>query len=47
MRLMAISDCVAVGALRDGADLKGIAFIPSQVALSEYHGVPNYTTLKK
>jgi hypothetical protein len=36
---MAISDCVALGALRDGADLKGIAFISSQVVHTGYHGV--------
>ena len=30
-RPMAISDCVALDALRDGADLKGIAFISSQI----------------
>jgi hypothetical protein len=33
-RLMAISDCVALDALRDGADQKGIAFISSQVAIT-------------
>jgi hypothetical protein len=32
-RLMAISDCVALDALRVGADLKGIAFISSQLLL--------------
>jgi hypothetical protein len=31
---MAISDCVTLRALRDGADLKGIAFISSQVVLT-------------
>jgi hypothetical protein len=37
-RLMAISDCVALDALRVGADLKGIAFISSQLLLlREYH----------
>jgi hypothetical protein len=30
---MAISDCVALDALRVGADLKGIAFISSQVVV--------------
>jgi hypothetical protein len=38
-RLMAISDCVALDDLRDGAGLKGIAFISSQVVPSEYQGV--------
>jgi hypothetical protein len=33
-RLMAISDCVALDALRVGADLKGIAFISSQVVVN-------------
>jgi hypothetical protein len=42
---MAISDCVALGALRDGADLKGIAFISSQVVLTCYHGAANYRRL--
>jgi hypothetical protein len=32
-RPMAISDCVALDALRVGADLKGIAFISSQLLL--------------
>jgi hypothetical protein len=30
---MAISDCVALDALREGAGLKGIAFISSQIVL--------------
>jgi hypothetical protein len=35
---MAISDCVALDALRVGAGLKGIAFISSQLLLlREYH----------
>jgi hypothetical protein len=33
-RLMAISDCVALDALRVGADLKGIAFISSQIVVT-------------
>jgi hypothetical protein len=33
-RLMAISDCVTLDALRVGADLKGIAFISSQVVVT-------------
>jgi hypothetical protein len=33
-RLIAISDCVALDALRVGADLKGIAFISSQVVVT-------------
>jgi hypothetical protein len=41
-RLMAISDCVALDALRVGADLKGIAFISSQLLLlTEYHRLTN------
>jgi hypothetical protein len=31
---MAISDCVALDALREGAGLKGIAFISSQIVLT-------------
>jgi hypothetical protein len=31
---MAISDCVALDALRAGADLKGIEFISSQVVIT-------------
>jgi hypothetical protein len=30
-----------------GADLKGIAFISSQVAHLPYHGMPNHTTFKQ
>jgi hypothetical protein len=33
-RLMAISDCVALDALRVGAGLKGIAFISSRVVVT-------------
>jgi hypothetical protein len=33
-RPMAISDCVALDALRVGADLKGIAFISTQVVVT-------------
>jgi hypothetical protein len=33
-RLMAISDCVALDALRVGADLKGIALISSRVVVN-------------
>jgi hypothetical protein len=44
---MAISDCVALGALRDGADLKGISFISSQVVLTGYQGMANYQRLRR
>ena len=43
---MAISDCVALRALRDGAGLKGIPFISSQIVLTDYHGSANYRRLR-
>jgi hypothetical protein len=38
---MAISDCVALDALRVGAGLKGIAFISSQVVLTFRVSLPD------
>src|SRR4029077_19355854 len=47
-RLMAISDCVALDALRVGADLKGIAFISSQVVVTCRVSAPDeLATIKK
>jgi hypothetical protein len=40
-RLMAISDCVALDALRVGAGLKGIALISSQVVVTHRVSSPD------
>jgi hypothetical protein len=41
---MAISDCVVLDALRDGAGLKGIGFISSQVVLTRRVSLPDELT---
>jgi hypothetical protein len=47
-RLMAISDCVTLDALRVGADLKGIALISSQVVVTCKVSAPDeLATIKK
>jgi hypothetical protein len=47
-RLMAISDCVTLDALRVGADRKGIAFISSQVVVDPRVSPPDeLSTIKR
>jgi hypothetical protein len=46
-RLMAISDCVALDALRVGAGLKGIAFISSQVVTHRVSSPDELATIKE